>query len=183
MSDHVVGLFVLERNMPALDPVISDALSRQYNVERQNSAIYSAIANRFDYLNLTGFAKFALNNATEELTHAERIRSYIIDRYGFPVVDALQSVDPPQADMLTAGRVLFSYALMREQMTTEAIKTIYDLAEDADDPQTCQFLMWFLEEQTKSEREFTELVAKAQFAEGCPAAVLFLDHELGEGEM
>lgn len=165
--------------MPALDPVVLDALNRQITNERQNSAIYSAIGNRFDVLNLTGMAKFARDNSAEELTHAARITDYVVDRYGFPVVDALAPVNPPDADMLTAARVLFAQALMREQITTEAIKTIYDLAEDADDPQTCQFLMWFLEEQTKSEREFSELVAKAQLAEGCAAAVLFLDKELG----
>lgn len=165
--------------MPGLDPVIQDALNRQYTTERQNSAIYAAIGNRFDFLNLTGFAKFARDNSAEEQTHADKIRDYVIDRYGFPAIDALTPVDPPQADMLTAARVLFAQALMREQMTTEAIKTLYDMAEDADDPQTCQFLLWFLEEQTKSEREFSELVAKATLAEGCAAAVLFLDKELG----
>lgn len=165
--------------MPALDPVVLDALNRQYTTERQNSAIYAAIGNRFDVLNLTGFAKFARDNSAEEQTHADKLRDYIVDRYGFPIIAALDPVDPPQADMLTAARVLFALALLREQTTTEAIKTIYDLAEDADDPQTCQFLLWFLEEQTKSEREFSELVAKAQLAENNAAAVLMLDHELG----
>ena len=165
--------------MPALDPVVLDALNRQITTERQNSAIYSAVANRFDVLNLTGLAKFARANAAEELTHAAKITDYVIDRYGFPVIDALQAVNPPETDMLTAARVLFALALTREQITTEAIKTIYDLAEDADDPQTCQFLLWFLEEQTKSEREFSELVAKAQIAETDAAAVLMLDETLG----
>lgn len=165
--------------MPALDPVIQDALNRQYTTERQNSAIYAAIGNRFDVLNLTGLAAFARKNSAEEQTHADKIRDYIIDRYGFPIIDALTPIDPPQADMLTAARVLFALALMREQTTTEAIKTLYDMAEDADDPQTCQFLLWFLEEQTKSEREFSELVAKAQIAEGNAAAVLMLDEQLG----
>lgn len=165
--------------MPQLDPVVLDSLNRQYTTERQNSAIYAAVGNRFDVLNLTGLAKFARDNSAEEQTHADKIRDYIVDRYGFPIVDALQSVDPPQADMMSAARVLFAYALMREQMTTESIKTIYDMAVDADDPQTCQFLLWFLEEQTKSEREFSELVAKATLAEGCPSAVLMLDEQLG----
>lgn len=165
--------------MPQLDPVVQDTLNRQYTTERQNSAIYAAIGNRFDVLNLTGLADFARKNSAEEQTHADKIRDYIIDRYGFPIIDALTPVDPPQADMLTAARVLFALALMREQTTTEAIKTLYDLAVDADDPQTCQFLLWFLEEQTKSEREFSELVAKAQLAESNAAAVLMLDKELG----
>ena len=165
--------------MPALDPVILDALNRQYTNERQSSAIYSAIGNRFAALNLPGFACFAHHHACKKTKQADKIRGYVLDRYGFPVVDALQMVDPPQADMLTAARVLFAYALMREQMTTEAYKTLYDLSEDADDPQTCQFLLCLLKKQTKTEAMFSEVAARAQFAEGCAAAVLMLDKELG----
>ena len=51
--------------MPALDPVILDALNRQMTNERYNSAIYAAIGNRFDVLNLTGMAKFARANSAE----------------------------------------------------------------------------------------------------------------------
>lgn len=168
--------------MAALDPVVADALNRQITNERQNSAIYAALGNGFDVLNLTGLAKFARENSAEELTHADRIRDYLIDRYGSPIIDALEAAPMPKADMLEAPFVFFEMALKREQVTTEQIKTIYDLAEDADDPQTCQFLLWFLEEQTKSEREFSELSARALFAQGCPAAILAMDHELGEGE-
>lgn len=165
--------------MPQLDPVVLDALNRQITNERQNSAIYSAIGNRFDMLNLPGLACFAHHNACKKSKHADKIRAYVLARYGFPIVDMLQAVDPPQADMLTAARVLFAWALLREQATTEQIKTIYAMAEDADDPQTCQFLLCLLKKQTKAEAEFSELSAKGQFAEGCAAAVLMLDRELG----
>lgn len=166
--------------MPALDPVVQDALNRQYTAERQNAAIYAAIGNRFDALALAGCASFSRHNSVDKQIQADCFRDYIIARYGWPVVDALLAVDPPQADSLTAARVLFAYALMREQLATEAIKTIYDLAEDADDPQTCQFLLLFLSKQTESERKLSGLVARGQFAESCAAAVLLLDHELGE---
>ena len=38
--------------MGILDAVVADALNRQITNERQNSAIYLAIGNRFDVLNL-----------------------------------------------------------------------------------------------------------------------------------
>jgi ferritin len=166
--------------MGNLDPVVQDALNKQVTHERQNSAIYLAIANQFDVLDLVGMAKFARAASAEEQAHAQRIIDYIVDRYGAPVTDALTSVDIlPALTMMNAPRILFSGALQREQVTTEQIKTVYDLAEDADDPQTCQFLLWFLEEQTKSEREISEIVAWAQFAEGNAAAILALDAKLG----
>ncbi len=165
--------------MGNLDPVVLDALNKQVTNERQNSAIYLAIGNQFDVLNLTGLAKFARVNSIEELGHAQRIIDYIVDRYGVPVTDALLSVEQISVGMMNGPRILFTGALQREQVTTEQIKTIYDLAEDADDPQTCQFLLWFLEEQTKSEREFSEIVAWASLAENDAAAILALDAKLG----
>lgn len=165
--------------MGQLDPVVADALNRQITNERQNNAIYQAIANRFDVLNLTGMAHYARQNAKEESHHAKWFTEYLIDRNGAPTIDPLDGVNPPQADMTSAARILFSAILLREQQVTEQIKTIYSLADEADDPQTCKFLHWFLKEQTKSEREFTELVARATLAEGCAAAILALDKELG----
>jgi ferritin len=166
--------------MPALDPVVRDALNRQYTTERQSSALYEAISNRFSFLNLPGLAHFADSLSCQKAEQADKLRGYVLDRYGFPVLDALPLIDPPQADMLTAARVLFAYALMREQMNTESLKTLYDLAVDADDPQTCQFLLCCLKHQTSVEAQMSELAARAQFAEGCAAAVLMLDHDLGE---
>jgi len=166
--------------MGSLDPVVADALKRQITTERQNSAIYAALSNGFAVLNLPGMAKFCHRNSKEELTHADRVRDYLIDRYDQPSIDALAAVPMPQADMLHAPFVFFELALKAEQSTTESIKTIYDLSEDADDPQTCQFLQWFLKEQTKSEREFAELSAQGLFAQGCPAAILKMDHDLGK---
>jgi len=166
--------------MGSLDPVVADALKRQITTERQNSAIYAALSNGFAVLNLPGMAKFCHRNSKEELTHADKIRDYLIDRYNVPVIDALSAVTMPQADMLHAPYVFFELALKAEQSTTESILTIYALSEDVPDPQTCRFLQWFLKEQTKSEREFAGLSAQALFAQGCPAAILKMDHDLGK---
>jgi ferritin len=166
--------------MAANDPVVIDALNKQITNERYNSAIYSALANRFDFLNLPGFAAWMRAEAKQETKHAARITDYLIDRGVLPIVAPLQGYTAPDANMTTAGALLFAAALQREQVTTEDIKTLYDLSEQADDSQTCQFLLWFLDEQTKSVRETSELTARAQFAQGCPAAILKMDHDLGK---
>ncbi len=166
--------------MPSVDAVVIDALNRQVTNERYNSAIYQALANRLDYLNLPGFAHWFRCEAKAEMRHAAKFTDYIIDRNAFPIVAPIQGYAPPEADMLTAGAVCFAAALQREQVTTEDIKTLYDLSEQADDSQTCEFLLWFLHEQTDSVREATELVAQATFAQGCPAAILKMDHDLGK---
>jgi ferritin len=162
-----------------LDPVVNDALQQQITRERTNEAAYLAIANRFEVLNLEGFAAWARKAASEEAQHAQKFTDYLIDRNGSPITAPLVGVNAPPADVLTAGAVLFGMALTVEVANTESIKTLYALADEADDSQTCVWLIWALEEQTSAERELTTLIAKAQFAQGCAAAVLFLDNELG----
>lgn len=163
----------------ALDPVVQDALAQQVTRERTNQAAYMALDYRFQVLNLDGFAGYCRKAALEEGEHAQKFANYLIDREGVPVISPLNGVNAPQADMLTAGAVLFGLALQVEKANTEAIKTLHALADEADDPQTCSFLIWALDEQTSAERELTEMVARCKFAEGCPAAILALDHEMG----
>lgn len=162
-----------------LDAVVRDSLIKQVNIERYNEAIYLALAFRLDVLNLTGAAKYFYSQAAEEAQHARKFADYLIDRNESPIVAMLENVAPPGADMTTAIAMYAGAALAREKVNTEYIKTIYATAQEADDPQTCTFLIWAIEEQTSAERELTELVARATFAQGCPAAILALDKELG----
>lgn len=162
-----------------LDPVILDALQQQIARERFNEAIYITLANKFDVLNLPGFGRYMHAAASEEADHARKFTAYVIDRNAMPLTLPLMGVTAPLADMLTAGAVMLQAALDLEIANTAAIKTLYALADEADDPQTCVFLIWAIEEQTKAERELTELVARATFAQGCAAAILAMDHELG----
>lgn len=165
-----------------LDPVVLNTLQQQVARERQNEAVYVTLANAFEVLNLDGFASFMHDAANEEAEHARKFTDYIIDRNAAPVTLPLIAYTAPMADMLTAGAVYMQAALDLEISNTNQIKILYDLAEEIHDAQTCVWLIWAIEEQTKAERELTQLVARATFAQGCAAAILAMDHELGEGE-
>lgn len=175
----VSGLFCLGAGMAGLDAVVRDSLIKQVNIERFNEAVYLALAWRLDVLNLSGAAKYFKAQADEEAQHARKFADYLIDRNESPVVSSVMGFDAPAADMLTAIATFAQAALQREMINTEYIKTIYAQAQEADDPQTCVWLIWALDEQTHAERELSELVARAVFAQGCPAAILALDKELG----
>ena len=162
-----------------LDAVVRDSLLKQVNIERYNAAIYSAAAHWLAFLNLPGAASYFHKQAAEEMTHSQRFADYLIDRNEQPQITVLDAPPVLIGDMTTAITTAAALVLRREQINTEYIKTIYAQAEDSDDPQTCVWLVWALEEQTRAERELTELIARATFAQGCPAAILALDHELG----
>lgn len=165
----------------SLDPVLRDRLNAQVTTERYNSAFYRACANRLAFLNLTGLARWMRHAARDENRHASWFADYLIDRNEFPPTDALPAVTlPNSATMLTAGSVLFAEALKREQATTQAINALYELGDEVNDPQTCVFLHWFIEEQTRSEREITELLAELKIADNDAAAVIALDRKVGK---
>lgn len=163
-----------------MDQRLIEALNKQATAERQNEAIYIALANRLDTSNLTGLARFMRKAGVEEAGHARKFMDYLIDRGCESIVEALDGVNVPSTDMLQIGATCFELALQREMVTTDAIVALYQQAEDAGDVQTCVFLQPFVAEQTSSVREYTELAAKMRFAAGCPSAVLAMDHELGE---
>lgn len=129
--------------MTQLDPVVQDALNRQVTQERYNVGIYAALANRLEFSNLPGLAKYMREASAEEQTHADKISAYLIDRNAYPVISPLDGYDAPGGQMINVGRLCFAAALQREQQITEMLKTLYDISEKADDPQTCIFLQWF----------------------------------------
>lgn len=165
-----------------LDPVVLNTLQQQIARERQNEVVYITLANAFEVLNLSGFAKYMHAAANEEAEHARKFTAYVIDRNAAPVTAPLAAYTAPAADMLTAGAMFMQAALSLEIANTTAIKVLYDMADEVHDSQTCVWLIWAIEEQTKAERELTELIARATFAQGCLSAILAMDHELGEGE-
>lgn len=131
------------------------AWNEQLTLERQNAAIYDALAAALDVVNWPGSSAWMKKSADEERQHADKFAAYIVDRFGIPVYSALDGCNVPTGDNLVD---YFTAALQREQLTTEAIKTLHFMAEEAEEPDACRFLLWFLEEQTKSVREISDLL-------------------------
>jgi ferritin len=163
-----------------LDPAMLEALQQQVTIERQNAVDYAALAIRAEMLVLPGLAKFMRASSAEETEHAQKFTDYLIDRNDEPLTVALRGYDAPVCTMQTAGRVLLSQALALEQMNTARIKTLVKMALDTVDDQSLYWLNWASQEQLHAERELTDMIAQWTYAEGCPAAILALDHELGE---
>jgi len=136
-----------------MNSTLMQALNDQLTMERQNAAIYDALSAALDVVFWSGSSKWMKSSANEEREHADKFAGYIVDRMGVPVFSSLDGCNCPTGDNLVD---YFSAALGREWLTTEAIKTLYYMAEEAEESQTCQFLLSFLEEQTKSEREISD---------------------------
>ena len=131
-----------------LDNVMLQALIEQLNIERYNQAAYDMLAAALDVAYWPGSSAWMKAQAQEEATHADKIAAYIVDRGMVPAFSDIVPVPMIDASDLTSA---FTEALKVEQANTEKIKMLYFLAEEQADPQTCQFLHWFLAEQTEAE--------------------------------
>ena len=141
---------------------LKQALQEQLTRERQNEATYRAKAAQADAANYPGVAMWMRRSADDEHMHGQLIQGYLINRNEVPIYNSLEIIDTLPGEDLIA---LFQDALELEQATTTALATLYYIAEQAEDPQSCSFLIvphgefpGFMEEQTESERDIADIL-------------------------
>lgn len=138
-------------------------IQAQITLERTNEAHYRNLAAAADVVNRPGAVAYFTSAANDEADHARRFVDFLIDRNERPKFDALPALEPFNGNDY-AG--MFRAALVREQLTTAALTTLYQMAdEESLDPQTIALLLnpsgdfpGFMVEQTKSERELTDFL-------------------------
>jgi ferritin len=145
-----------------LNDVLVQALQEQLTRERQNEANYRAKSAQAEAANYPGVAAWLKKSADDERHHGEMIADYLINQNIVPVYNELLMIDTLPGDDLVG---IFQDALELERKTTAAIRELYFLAEQQEDPQTVSFLMvprgdfpGYLEEQTQSEREIADIL-------------------------
>lgn len=143
-------------------------INSQFTAERANEQAYRALQSSAEAVNWPGAAAFFANAAEEEGQHAERVKAYIIDRNETPVFEALPAITPIDGKNY-AG--MFQKALELEKANTARLNALWVEADDTSpDPQTVAWLTnpegedWpgFIAEQTISERELVDLLAKIE---------------------
>lgn len=157
--------------MQPLTKDLLNALNEQMNFERFSADVYEDLASKLDCLNWVGMASYMRKRSSEERGHYGKFRDFVIDRNETPVYAALDAIDKPVLEPLTA----FELALKHEKLVTERIENLYELSHDERDVATCIFLQWFVSEQVEEERSLYEIVGRFKAA----ASLLLMDKELG----
>lgn len=160
-----------------MNPELVSALQTQMNVERFNSAMYYALAEQMEVSVWDGTAKFFHKSALDELEHSKKFASHLVDRNVTPI---LESVPAAKGAGITSMVVAIKAAYELEVATTKKINALYALSDELDDPQTCVFLHWFIEEQTRSVREMYDMLIETQRAGTDVAALMELDEKYGK---
>lgn len=151
-------------------------MNEQINKEMFSGYLYLAMAAHFEAQNLSGFAGWMEVQAKEELEHAMKFYSFLID-LGEKV--DLSAIDQPQKEFGTPTQV-FEQVLEHEKFVTGRIHMLYEIALEGKDYATQVFLQWFVNEQVEEEKNATEILETLKLAGESGNFLFMLDRKLGE---
>ncbi len=169
-----------------ISDTLTTALIDQFNRERLNEAVYSALSDVLDLAAWPGASHWMRTQSAEEGLHARKLAEYLTDQNRLAVYQPLPA--PLLDDGITAlandrtGGLLavcFRRAMALEKQTTAEIDELYHMADIDESPATHELLLWFVREQVEEERQLVDILQELDRAD-CSAARLILDKKYGE---
>lgn len=158
-----------------LSQKIQDALNAQINLELSSSYHYLGMSAFFESTSLPGMANWMRVQSEEERLHAMKLFDHMCDRGGTvvlqPVAQPKQSYDTPLS--------VFEAALENEQKVTQAINSLYALAQAEQDYPSQVLLQWFITEQVEEEKTAQQAIDQLKMAGSDASALLMLDQAFG----
>ncbi|MHA1862915.1 MAG: ferritin [Candidatus Thorarchaeota archaeon] len=152
-----------------------DAINDQINFEMYSAFIYLSMGTWLEEQNLNGMAHWMEVQYQEEFAHAMRLYRHLTER-GARVI--LKTIDGPKTEWASAHDV-FADAYHHEQLVTERIYKIGDIADKLGDRSTQSMLTWFYNEQTEEEANTMGIRDKLKLIGDSIPALLQLDSQLG----
>lgn len=159
-----------------LKATMLDNLNGQINSEVYSAYLYFSMAGYFESINLKGFANWMEIQAQEELSHAHRLYSYIINKGERPKMAAIDA--PPQdwSSPLDAMQDVYNH----ECKISEQINDSVSHALKESDHSTNTMLLWFVNEQVEEEAAADDVVQKLKLISDNSTGLFLLDSELGK---
>lgn len=159
-----------------ISQAMQDAFNKQINEELYSAYVYASMANYFEHSSLKGFAQWMRVQSEEELGHARRIVTFMNDRGGRVVLDAVKA---PQKDW-DAPLAAFEDAYKHECHISACINNLSTMAINEKDHASHAFLEWFVTEQVEEESNADEIVQQLKLMDGAPGGLFLMDRELAQ---
>lgn len=153
---------------------VEKAINEQINEELYSAYLYLAMAAEADRMGLPGFVNWFKLQYNEELAHADRFFTYLLERDGGVELEAIGKPELGEETALT----LFQKALAHEQHITQSIFKLKDLARSESDHATDVFLEWFVNEQVEEEASTRAVIDQLKMVDGNPNGLFMIDREL-----
>lgn len=159
-----------------LNEKVYNALNKHLNIELYSSYLYYAMSADCYARDLNGCANWFKVQAQEELLHVEKLFTYINDRDCRVV---LGQVDAPPKEWASPIAV-FEEALKHEQLITNRINELVELAKSEKDRLTETLLQWFVIEQIEEEASVREIVGQLKLVGSSGSGLYMIDRELSQ---
>lgn len=156
-----------------LSKSVEAMLNEAVQAELSASNLYKHVANQLQRIGYFGAQKHFAAESMGELEHYQKLVDFMNDRGSSAKVPALEAMTDSIGSLADAIDVAFQAELDLERNYVRWYK-------GCDDPITCEFLLFFLQEQRKSVGEYGDLIARLDRAGENEAAILMIDQELGE---
>ena len=155
---------------------VEQAVNDQIKKELFSAYLYLSMSAWCEAQNLPGAAKRLRQQAREEVGHGMRFFEFLNDRGGRVTLAAIEK----PAGEFGSLREIFDQALAHERKVSESIHQIYALAARESDYASLPLLQEFVSEQIEEEKTAGLIAEQLKRAGDESAALLFLDHQLGE---
>jgi ferritin len=139
---------------------VEQAMNAQLGFEFRSAYAYLAMSAWAESESLPGFAHWLRTQATEEVEHAMKFYSYVIDRGGRVV---LEDLGRPK-ETFSSPLEVFEESLANEQAVTRAINELYTLTTKEQDYASQAFLNWFVTEQVEEEKMVSQIIDSLKLA-------------------
>ena len=152
-----------------------NALNEQINAEQYSSLLYLSMSSWFQDKGLPGFANWMYIQYQEEMTHANKLFTYVVDRGEKPVLKAIDQVPVEWEGIIE----IYEATLQHEQHVTALIDNLVDVAIEVKDHATQSFLQWFVDEQVEEEAIVDAVIQDLKRVGDFGPGLFLLDRELG----
>lgn len=155
---------------------MEEAFNNQVAAEYYSAHLYLAMSAYFQAVDMPGFANWMRIQYLEEMSHAEKIFDYVIERDGRAI---LKGFDAPPVDWKSTLDA-FESTYKHEQHVTSLINNLMDLAIAEKDHAAQIFLHWFVNEQVEEEANAKSIIQQLKLLGDSKAGLFQIDRELGQ---
>ncbi len=157
-----------------LNHAISEKLNEQINLEFYSSNIYLQMSAWCEQKGYEGAAAFLLRHADEEMSHMQKLFTYISETGGLPLVGA---IDAPKNDYQSLKEV-FEIILEHEKFVTAKINELVEVTFAHEDYSSFNFLQWYVAEQHEEEKLFSSILDKFNLVGEDGRSLYYIDRDL-----
>ncbi|MEN8118204.1 MAG: ferritin [Bacteroidota bacterium] len=151
-----------------------NAINEQINAEQYSALLYLSMSAYLNDLGLPGFANWMYIQYQEELSHANKLYNYVIERGGRVQMRAIKQMPTTWDGIID----IYEATLEHEQLVTSLINNLMDIAIEEKDHAARSFLSWFVDEQVEEEANVQEILDTLKLINGQGNGIFMLDREM-----